>query len=286
MEWLTFRSMSPNLPVETLELVFSHLERHELIPVLSSNSLFHNTASRVLYRTITETTSVRAVQLVKILASNDTYSRHVRSIDLDFANNTLTANFLHLLHRVLQRLNSLTTLILDFSSTDNSADVAWIFEKCSFSLTSFTSSMRCDRSLARFLATQPRIVELSLRGINSVYDFELEPEALPILEHFRTVMSCPNVIREVLRGRPVQSVSISLHSGDVNASLDNLLLSSAGIKRLTVMSFEGEPPAKLLPLIADRLPQLEAFHLVVLMTTYTQVRFQAMHGIILRLLKY
>jgi hypothetical protein len=285
MDKPTFRSMPPILPVETLELVFSHLERRELIPILSSNSLFHNTASRVLYRTITETTSVRVVQLVKTLASNDAYPRHVRSIDLDLGDNTITTNFLHLLHRVFQRLNSLTTLILDFS-TINCADVAWIFERCSFSLMSFTSSMRCDRSLARFLATQPRITELSLRGYSPAHDFKLEPEALPLLEQFNAITSCPNIIKEVLRGRPVQSLWISLRSGDVNTSLDNLLLSSTGIKRLTIINFGSEPPVTLLPLIADRLPQLEAFHLMVAMTTYTQVRFQAMRGIILRLLKH
>jgi hypothetical protein len=97
--------------------------------------------------------------------------------------------------------------------------------------------MLCNRSLARFLATQPRITELGLGGFGSVHDFELEPEALPILEHFSTVMSCPNVIREVLRGRPVQRLSISFRSGDVNASFDNLLSSLTGIKRLAVMNF-------------------------------------------------
>ncbi|KAG1744965.1 uncharacterized protein EDB91DRAFT_1236419 [Suillus paluster] len=256
------RLISSVLPVETLELIFDHLERTELIPVLGSNSLFNNVASRALYRSISETSSVQAVRLVKTLAYNDTYSQHVRSIDLDFANNLLTTNFLHLLHRALQRLESLTTLILDFSQTDNATDVAWIFEGCSFSLTTFTSSMRCDRSLARFLAGQPRITELCLRGFNKEYDFELEPKALPKLEHFRTVLSYPNIIGEVLRGRPVESVSMSLYPGDVSTSLDTLLLPSTAIKRLTVMSFESDPPVTLLPLIADRLPHLEAFHLV------------------------
>ena len=277
MNRLTTRSISifPILPVETLEFIFSHLKRSELIPALYCNSLFHNIGCRVLYRIITETSSAHAVKLLKILASNDAYSRYVRFIDLDFADNILTANLLHLLHRVLQRLHSLTTLILDFSMRDNTPDVAWILEGCSFSLTSFTSSMRCDCSLARFLATQPRITELSLRGFSALYDFELEPKALPNLEHFRTVTACPSVIGEVLRGRPVQSVSMSLHPGDIGISLDTLLLSAATIKRLTVMSFESQPPVTLIPLIANRLPRLEAFHLVLLMTNYTQVRFQA-----------
>lgn len=264
--------------METLELVLSHLEPGDLIAVLTSNSLLHNIGSRVLYRTITELSSVQTVQLIKTLVSNDAYPRYVRFIDLDFSHNIITSNLLHLLHRVLQRLNSLTTLMLDFSMSDNSVDFAWILEGCSFSLTSFTSSMRCDRSLARFLATQPRITELILRGFDTLYDFELEPKALPKLEQFRTVMSSPSVIGEVLRGRPVQSVSMSLHPGDVNTSLDILLLPTTTIKRLTVMSFESEPSITLLPLIADRLPQLEAFHLVVLMTHYTQVRFQVMHA--------
>ncbi|KAG2148808.1 hypothetical protein DEU56DRAFT_881596 [Suillus clintonianus] len=264
------RSITSVLPVETLELVFNHLERRELIPVLGTSSVFHDTASRAVYRNVSETSSVRALQLIKTLASNDTYSRHVRSIDLDFANNLITANILRLLNRALQRLKSLTTLILDFSQTDNAADVAWIFQGCSFSLTAFTSSMRCDRSLARFLAMQPNITELCLRGFNQEYNFVLDPKALPKLEHFRTVLSYPSIIGEVLKGRPVESVSMSLYPGDVCSSLDTLLLSTTAIKRLTVMSFESDPPVTLLPLIADRLPHLEAFHLVVLMTHYTQ----------------
>jgi hypothetical protein len=209
------------------------------------------------------------LKLIKTLASNATYSRHVRSINLDFANNLLTANILRLLNRALQKLKSLTALILDFSQTDNAADITWIFQGCSFSLTTFTSSMRCDRSLAKFLGIQPTITELCLRGFNKEYEFALEPKALPKLEHFRTVLSYPSIIGEVLRGRPVESVSMSLYPGDVCRSLDTLLLSATAIKRLTVMSFEIDPPITLLPLIADRLPHLEAFHLVVLMTHYT-----------------
>ncbi|KAG1824704.1 uncharacterized protein BJ212DRAFT_1261215 [Suillus subaureus] len=262
-------SRSSILPVEILELIFSYLERCELVPVLGSNSVFHNTASRAVYRNISETSSVKAWRLIKTLASNATYSRHVRSIDLDFANNLITANILRLLNRALQQLKSLTTLILDFSQTDNAADIAWIFQGCSFSLATFTSSMRCDRSLAKFLAMQPTITELCLRGFNKEYDFTLEPRALPKLEHFRTVLSYPSIIGEVLRGRPVESVSMSLYPGDVCTSLDTLLLSARPIKKLTVMSFESDPPVALLPLIADRLPHLEAFHLVVLMTHYT-----------------
>jgi len=269
------RSRSSVLPVETLELIFNHLDRCELIPLLGSNSVLHHIASRAVYRNVPETSSVKALKLIKTLASTATYSRHVRSINLDFANNLLTANILRLLNRALQKLKSLTALILDFSQTDNAADITWIFQGCSFSLTTFTSSMRCDRSLAKFLGIQPTITELCLRGFNKEYEFALEPKALPKLEHFRTVLSYPSIIGEVLRGRPVESVSMSLYPGDVCRSLDTLLLSATAIKRLTVMSFEIDPPITLLPLIADRLPHLEAFHLVVLMTHYTHVSFSS-----------
>ncbi|KAG2113466.1 uncharacterized protein F5147DRAFT_759188 [Suillus discolor] len=257
-------STSSVLPVETLELIFNYLERHELVPVLNSNSIFHNTALRAVYRNISETSSVKALKLIKTLASNATYSRHVRSIDLNFADNFITANILRLLNRALQQLKSLTALTLNFSQTDNTADVAWIFQGCSFSLTTFTSSMRCDRSLAKFLAMQPKITELCLRGLNEEYDFALEPKALPKLGQFRTVTAYPSIIGEVLRGRPVESVSMSLYRRDVCASLDTLLLSATAIKRLTVLILESDPPVALLPLIAARLPHLEAFHLVVL----------------------
>ncbi|KAG8215746.1 hypothetical protein J3R82DRAFT_7644 [Butyriboletus roseoflavus] len=259
-------SSLPNkmVPPETLELVLGHISRDDLVPILTTNSLFHQVAARVLYRTLTDIPPKRTLRLIKSLARNDLYPPFVRRFDLEWNENILTGNFLRLLHRALQRLTHLSYLGLEFSATDNPSNLAWILQGCTFSLRVFTTSMRCEPLLARFFETQHNLVEVCLRGFNPVHTFPLPPEALPRLRHFRTVLSSPHVTANFVRGRPIESVSMSLYPGDATTSLDALLLSTRPLRRLTVMSFDIGPPAALITEISKRLPALEALHAVVL----------------------
>lgn len=251
------------LPPETLELVLGHVSRDDLVSILTVNSAFHQVAARVLYRALIDIPPKRALRLVKTLARNDLYPPFVRRFDLEWTDNILTANFLRLLHRTLQRLHRLSYLGLEFSALDITSNLAWILQGCTFSLKVFTTSMRCEALLARFFETQHNVIEICLRGFNPVHTFPLPPQALPRLKHFRTVLSSPHLTADFVRGRPVESVSMSLYPGDATSSLDALLLSTRPLRRLTVMSFDFGSPATLITEISTRLPTLEALHAVV-----------------------
>ncbi|KAF8553049.1 hypothetical protein OG21DRAFT_1597842 [Imleria badia] len=252
------------LPPETLELILLDLARGDLVAILTVSSHLHHVAARVLYRALIDIPPQRALRLVQTLSRNDVYPPLVRRFDLEWTENILTANFLRLLRRTLQRLTNLTYLGLEFSTNDNAANLAWILQNCPFSLRIFTTSMRCEPLLARFLETQHAVVEICLRGFNPVHTFPLPPHALPRLAHFRTVLSSPHVTADFVRGRPIETVSMSLYPGDATASLDALRLSTRPLRRLTVMSFDVGSPAALITEISTRLPTLEALHAVVL----------------------
>ena len=249
------------IPPETVDLILGHLSRSDLVPTLVVHSSFHHLAARVLYRALVDVPPKQTLHLVKTLARNDLYPLFVRRFDLEWSFNILTANFLRLLHHTLQRLRHLSYLGLEFSKTDTTANLAWILHDCSFSLRVFSTSMRCDPPLVRFLETQHAVTEICLRGFSPT--LSLAPHALPRLRHLRTVLAPPHVTADFVRGRPVQTVSLSLSPGDAAASLDALLLSTCPLRRLTVMSFDFIAPAEPIALIAARLPALEALHAVV-----------------------
>ncbi|KAI9463871.1 hypothetical protein HD554DRAFT_1297695 [Boletus coccyginus] len=252
------------LPPEMLELVLGHLSRDDLVATLTTSAVLHHVAARVLYRALVEIPPKRALRLVQTLARNNVYPALVRRLDLDWTENILTANLLRLLHRALQRLHHLSHLALEFSLSDNTAPIAWILQNAPFSLRAFTTSMRCDPTLAAFFATQPDLVEVCIRGFTPVHAFSLPPTALPHLAHFRTVLSPPCITADFVRGRPIESVSMSLYPGDAPASLDVLLLATRPLRRLNLMSFDVGAPAALVREIARRMPGLEALHAVVL----------------------
>jgi hypothetical protein len=105
-------SLRPTLPTETIELILGHVSRTDLLPVLTTNSVIHKIAARVLYRTNLDVAAKHAILLVKTLAHNDLYAPFVRQIELDWTGNSLTGNFLRLLNRTLKRLKHLLHLSL------------------------------------------------------------------------------------------------------------------------------------------------------------------------------
>jgi hypothetical protein len=151
--------------------------------------------------------------------------------------------------------------------------------------------MACKPALAHFLDSQPSIIELSLRGYQHddyhiipfleplfvhAYDranFSLAPSALPNLVHFRTVHGRPSVISAVVAGRPVEMASIPLFPSLATDALQALGLSTRPMKRLSVMSFDPAADVLLLAAIANVFPELEALHVVVLLTELSNVSF-------------
>lgn len=266
-----------SVPIEVLELIFSDVPQASLPSLLLANSLFYAIAVRVLYRCLPEIPPTRTINMLKALVNNPPRfntkkpSTYVRLLHLDFSAHRITGNFLRLLRKAFSLTPNLRDLSLEFSLHDNHFSLAWCLEDCPFQLRVFTASLRCDAQLAKFLECQSGLQELCLRGFQTTSPFILSPGSLPNLAAFRAVHAGAPVLETVIRGRPVEGVSLSLFSEDGFAPLDTLCLSQKQIKRLTIMSLDNTPPEVLLPEVAARLPKLEALHIVVLLAQSTHV---------------
>ncbi|CAL1702701.1 unnamed protein product [Somion occarium] len=242
------------LPVELLEIISTELERPDLNLLARTNKLLNVISTRTLYRELTGLSQEQSIRALRsfVYPSDVEEARkralHVRTLHLDFSNCRVTANFLRLLQRALQTLHSLKDLSLEFGLQDNHYSIAWCLKDCPFQLRIFTTSIRCDEDLAAFIEGQRKLEELVLRGFQTTSPFTLSPDALPKLSAFRTVHAGVPVLKEVMKGRPIEATQI---------------------KRLTIMSLGDTPPDMLLPEIAARLPALEALHIVVLMARYS-----------------
>ncbi|KAF5375848.1 hypothetical protein D9615_008238 [Tricholomella constricta] len=287
------------LPIELLDYVLQSLTRTDLLVCLRVNSAFHTLTSRVLYRTIDELRPRESILCLLELDRNPRVSPLVRKLDLDWNIETTrpTRNLYQLLHRVLQKLTGLTSLSLELPRADGPC---WILDACTFSLRAFSTSLPCDPFLARFLDSQPALTELTLRGLinhpgdslpsmppflvyapdppfsSRIPNFKLAPTALPRLTSLRTVHGGPAIIAAVAKGRPVEMASIALFPLTSSESLKALSLSTAPMRRLSIMSFDPAVQEYLLSEIAGRFPQLEALHVVILLSEYTNDLLKAL----------
>lgn len=263
--------MHTALPVEILELTLRELEWKDIPPVLRTNSTFYGTALRVLYRSIPNLPVARSIACLKVLKRNATLATLVHDLSVDWSNYRVTANLLRLLRSVLQQLKHLHALSLELSPIDNHGAHAWVFQDAPYTLHSFTTSSRCDDVLASILERQPYIRDLSLRGYQTNVPFTLTPSALPRLESLRCTHAGARVVAEVIRGRPVWAVSISLYADEGFGALDTLLLAKSSLRRLTLMALDELSATSVLNEVAARVPQLESLHIVVLLSQYTSV---------------
>ncbi|KAA1470821.1 hypothetical protein DENSPDRAFT_836711 [Dentipellis sp. KUC8613] len=275
------------LPVEIMDEIFQYLPSDTHFPsLLRANSRIHEIALRQLYSNIDVVRGAQAIQLLASLIKYDkpkptavpasSRPRHftrrhdlIKGLRIDFCDNQLSVNALVLIHDALRKLPRLTGLTIEFSSTDNRRLLSWIFPlDAPFKLKTFVTSVRYEPRLARFLESQPELLDLSLRGLQSITPFTLKPDALPRLQTFRSVHAGPTVIAEIVANRPVQGVSLSLYSDHDFCALSMLALSSATVKRLTILILDYAAPSELLPQVAAHLPDLEALHIVALVAQY------------------
>ena len=259
-------------PVEILDLIFQELETHELSPVLRANAFFESIAVRVLYRAIPELPIRRCIACLKSLCLSPTHAVLVRRLSIDWSNNRVIANLFRLLRDTLTHLTALRYLSVELSPQDNHYSLAWVLGGLCVSLRSLDTSIRCDPQLARVLGTLPDLKELCLRGFQTKQPFLVRPDAMPRLTSFRTVHAGPALLAEVVRGRPIETVTFSLFVEDGCEPLHALTFSAAPIKRLTIMSLDNcLTPHVLVAEIASRMPSLEALHVVVLMAMFDTV---------------
>ncbi|KAF5350870.1 hypothetical protein D9758_010506 [Tetrapyrgos nigripes] len=275
----------PALPREIIHLIFSFVGRKaDLFSSALASKTLHFMATSAIYRNIFLEKPLESIRCLQALSRNHRLALCVRSFDIHWNWKKPTGNLYRLLHCVLQRMTSLSSLSIEVHSDFNSH----ILRDCTFSLTRFSSSFRCDSSLVEFLEKQFSITELTLRGFNSdpsdfsfnSNSFNLNPnptpfpisgEALPKLSRLRAIHAGHEVISRIISGRPLTQVSMPLYADCVKKSLDALELSTERISRLNVISFDPYAPDYLLEEISKRLPDLEALHIVILLAQCSEV---------------
>jgi len=195
-------------------------------------------------------------------------------------------------------MHSLLSLTLELPRS-HSPD--WIFDDCTFMLHQFTTSMYCNCHLANFLEKQELIEDLTLRGFQneslfflgettdglatgsltaptpdptattqvSPLSFSLSPSALSRLKSFNAVHAGPAIVHTIMRGRFVEVASVPLFPDCSMPTLNALGSGNASLRRLIVISFDPEAPAFLFKELARRFKDLEALHLVLLMSEHS-----------------
>ena len=300
----------PILPIEIIDNVCQRLAMHDITNLVRANSVLNVVGTRRLYHTIgVGMLPARLLQCMISLDHSADLPLLIRTFEVNLFNHSPTRTYYLLLERVLKKMVNLTTLVIELpqrhsptwvlptasseSSLSSSSTVPQIFR-----LRSFTTSMHCKSSLARFLDSQSEITELTLRGINSdsfnplfpfitllhsvgtepsdhlfaslpPSQFTLLPTSLPKLSHFDAIHAGPTIIRDLISSRPVTHVSTSLFPPHTIDTLSALSLSSKPLMRLTVMSFDPAAPHFLFPELSIRFTELETLYIVVLMVEVT-----------------
>ena len=287
----TVAKNSPSLPLEIIDMIFQDAHQSALASASRCNTLFYPLACRTLYRTVeTSPKGRKCIRILKTLCAAQRPAGRskriplpalfVRTVCLDLSKHYVTANLLRLVHRALSCLPNLLDLRIEFSLKDNRFHLGWVLEGCILAnaqLERLSTSVRCDSILSSFLESQPKIVDLCLRGfqLNEPHTvFTLSATALPHLAGFRVVHAGMPVLGTVMKGRPVEAVGLTLFREDCYRALDTVTLSTKPVKRLTLLSLDDTDntrPDVLLHAIAIRMPELEALHIIVLLASYTTV---------------
>jgi hypothetical protein len=263
------KSKTP-FPAEVLNLIFAHnVSPHDLSSLSRVNHVFHSEAVRVLYRSISLqlppdlslghispiTCLRRHVLCLKSLCEVDNLASLVRVLAVSWRSGLQepTRNLFFLLNQALRRLRGLTSLSVGLPY-ENMSTFNYIFDGCSFSLTQFTLA-KFHPSIIPFLERQSKISRLTI--VNVVhYDFDLDPLALPRLNHLTVGMVNGSVLTSLVRGRPVKSLQFSAW---VQFKLfDALKLSTGPIQLVSVLflTFDTPPLDSFLGEAVDCLPCL------------------------------
>lgn len=264
---MALHSLSSRLPIEVLDKIFRGLPKlHDQYHILFVNSVFFQISFRILYHTIGSLAPSKLITLLKTLCRNERYPPLVKNLDIDLADKHLTGNFHRLLNEALRRLHNLVSLN---TAIDHHIS---LFEGCIFSLNHYSTTSASDSALASFLQKQPRLTELCLRS-KLLPSFKLPQLALPSLHHIRVQRSTPSRVAHLIRGRPVEDISLFTSTEQMIESLDSLTLSSTPMRRLSMIFYESPMPAEIFTQAALRVPELEALHIVITLNQWPSVSF-------------
>ncbi|KAJ3784475.1 hypothetical protein GGU11DRAFT_687843 [Lentinula aff. detonsa] len=278
------------LPIEILDFILRYLPSQDLCSVAISNKHLSAVAMRSLYHTIRLLRPVESVKCLRTLSQNPSLALLARSLAIHWSNILYpTRNLYTLAIRALCNTSLLNTLSIDVPTDFH----PWNLSSCSFQLKELSASFPCNQDLIQFLESQPSLLDLTLRGFNSdpaefsfnlstfnlnpnPTSFALSPEALPRLTRLRAIHAGPDIIASILKDRPITQVTMPLYADCVCRSLDALNMSSEPIEKLNIISFDPDAPLYLLSEIAERLPNLKALHIVILLAQCSEALLEGL----------
>lgn len=280
---------APSFPPEILSLIFDETETTSLATVLRCNSTFYYIAYHSLYHDIySPWTGLGRVRLLKALANASNPAHHpgrlpsparaVRSIVIDFHSHFATANLLRLINRALKAMQNLRELTLEFSTTSGNAlnHIAWCLTGTTFCLRKLDTTIRSDNTFLAWLAhpNQDSLTALTLRGHLLPADSttpSLPQSALPALGLLRSTYIDNEFNAMFLRGRPVQTVGLTLFPGSSLNRLDMLCRTSMPVRDLRLLCTQ-QSAEEVVSAIAERLPSIESLYIAVVDTPSADVR--------------
>lgn len=250
-----------------------------LLPLLRVCSVFYTIASRILYRRIPDVGPVRLIKCLRVLLRKDSLVQHVRELSIDVAPIAQPLRSLNdLLRRVLVRLPRLRRLAVECRHAHPNHDPFLVATLCAaspaFSLRHLSVTLLPNAQLASFLASQPHITELVLRGPSASphADFVLPPTALPRLRSLRSVHTGPVLLQHIISGRPVQDFFLVISVAALEPFLNAIARSAVPPERLTLMVLEKMSPNEVVLRVAERMTSLVMLNMVFLQPQGSVVR--------------
>ncbi|EIN04420.1 hypothetical protein PUNSTDRAFT_76379 [Punctularia strigosozonata HHB-11173 SS5] len=242
-----------------------------LLPLLRVCSVFYTIASRILYRRIPDLGPVRLIKCLRVLLRKDSLVQHVRDLNIDIAPISRPLRGLNdLLRRVLLRLPRLRRLTVECRHAHPHHDPFLMATLCAashaFSLRHLSVTLFPDEQLASFLASQPHIEELVLRGPPAPphADFLLPCSALPRLRSLRSVHTGPILLQHIISGRPVQDFFLVISVAALEPFLNAIARSAMPAERLTLMVLEKMSPNDVVRQVSERMTSLVMLNMVFL----------------------
>ena len=122
-----------NLAVEVIDMILRDVGPGHLQSLLTVNSFFYSNILRRLYHTIILHSPTKSINLCRTLLRNPSLPPLLRALHINFSTVSPTRNLYLLFHSVLLHLSVLASLTIELPRHHSPM---WIFERCTFKLTS------------------------------------------------------------------------------------------------------------------------------------------------------
>jgi hypothetical protein len=208
----------PSIPVDVLREILEHVSKADLVTLCQVNKICCSCSQDVLYRNITADDP----RATPILARSSDLAKRVRLYENYYPRS------LEELSTALKNMTSLRHLDLL-----NVYD-ATIFDGCTFQLDTFHCSLYYDKSLQKFLASQPSLTYVHFRSRFNI-SIPFEQTLLPNLTRVKAGYEW---LPRLIPGRPVRSIiTYTFEPIDADSDLSFFALSTGPLQKLSITFF-------------------------------------------------